>query len=81
LKESHEVAWSREFVEPITLEDGRKLTTLREAANYIIGLPPEIGSLPHWLLAMEALSQVTEKSPTTQARLAFLQAMKSTAQG
>ena len=31
--------WSREFDEPIALPDGRELVTLREAADYIMGLP------------------------------------------
>lgn len=50
------MAWSREFLDPITLENGRKRTTLREAASY--GRAPEIGRLPYSLLAMEALWQV-----------------------
>ena len=73
------VVWSRKFEEPISLVDGRKLNTVRDAAYYIIGLPPEAVSLPHWQLAMEALSQVSESSPTTQARLAFLKALESDA--
>jgi len=69
------VVWSRKFEEPIPLPDGRKLTRLRDAANYMIDLPPETISLPLWQLAMEALSQVTERSPTTLARRAFLKAL------
>ena len=71
--------WSRKFEEPIRLVDGRKLNTLRDAAYYIIGLPQEAVILPHWQLAMEALSQVSESGPTTQARLAFLKALESDA--
>ena len=71
--------WSRKFEEPIKLVDGRKLNTLRDAGYYIINLPPEAVSLPHWRFAMEALSQVTESSPTTQARVAFLRALKDDA--
>jgi hypothetical protein len=69
------VVWSRKFEEPIPLPDGRKLTRLRDAANYMIDLPPETISLPLWQLAMEALSQVTERSPTALARRAFLKAL------
>jgi len=70
------VAWSRTFGEPIQLPDGRTLITLRDAADYIAKLPAETVTRPHWQLAMEALSQASESSPTTQARLAFLRALK-----
>lgn len=72
--------WSRKFEVPILLPNGQKITTLRDAAHYIIDLPPETFRLPYWQLAMEALSQVTERSPTTLARRAFLRALKSDAQ-
>ena len=51
---------------------GRKLTSFRDAANYIIALPAETTSLPDWRLAMEALSLASEGGPTNLARLAFL---------
>jgi hypothetical protein len=73
------VVWSRKFEEPITLHDGQQLTTLSDAAYYIISLPPETIRLPDWQLAMEALSQVTERSPTTLARRAFLKALNGNA--
>ena len=75
------MVWSRKFEEPIPLPDGRKLVRLRDAANYIINLPTETVSLPDWQLAMEALSLVSESGPTTLARLAFLKALNSNAQG
>jgi hypothetical protein len=54
---------------------------LRDAANYILDLPTETIGLPDWQLAMEALSLVSESGPTTLARLAFLKALNSNAQG
>jgi hypothetical protein len=30
------VSWSRRFEEPIVLEDGTKLTTLRQAVEYLV---------------------------------------------
>ncbi|MGY2906487.1 hypothetical protein [Bradyrhizobium sp. URHC0002] len=33
------MAWLRRFYDPIILPDGRKLLTLRDAAEYIIKLP------------------------------------------
>jgi len=74
------MVWSRKFEEPILLHDGQKLTTLTDAAYCIISLPPETARLPDWQLAMEALSQVTERSPTTLARRAFLNALNSVVQ-
>jgi hypothetical protein len=37
-----QVSWSREFEDPIPLPDGRKLITLRDAADYITSLPKGI---------------------------------------
>jgi hypothetical protein len=34
-----ELGWQREFEDPISLPDGRKLLTLKDAAEYITGLP------------------------------------------
>jgi hypothetical protein len=73
--------WQRKFEEPIPLPDGRKLIRLRDAANYIIDLPTETVRLPDWQLAIEALSLVSESGPATAARLAFLKALNSNAQG
>jgi hypothetical protein len=33
-----ERGWQREFEDPISLPDGRKLVTLRDAADYITAL-------------------------------------------
>jgi hypothetical protein len=71
------MAWSRKFDEPIPLPNGQELRTLSEAANYIIALPPEIFALADWQVAIEALGQVSEASPTTLARIAFLKALNS----
>ena len=72
------MGWSRKFGEPILLPDGQHLISLRDAANHIIALPPETVRLPHWQLATEALSQVSEWSPTTHARRAFVTALSTT---
>jgi hypothetical protein len=39
--------WSREFEDPITLPNGKKLITLRDAADYITGLPEKESDLPN----------------------------------
>ena len=69
------MAWLRKFDEPIPLPNGRELLTLSEAADFIIGLPPEIIALPDWQIAMAALGQVSDTGPTKLARIAFLKAL------
>jgi hypothetical protein len=49
------VAWWRKFDEPIVLPDGRKLMTLRDAADYIMGLPKAAFDSPEWQVAITAL--------------------------
>jgi hypothetical protein len=61
----HSSGWSRKFDEPIALADGGKLVTLRDAANYITGLPKKEAALPEWQAAIEALMLVVElRGPT-----------------
>lgn len=36
------VPWSTKFDEPIELPDERKLRTLRDAAEYVLALPPKV---------------------------------------
>jgi hypothetical protein len=40
------MAWSRRFEDPILLPDGRKLTTLKQAAEYVIALPKKEHAAP-----------------------------------
>lgn len=49
-----ERGWGRPFEEPIEV-DGRSLATLREAGEYIAGLPKKEHDAPEWRTAMEAL--------------------------
>jgi hypothetical protein len=39
--------WSTRFEDPIILPDGRKLLTLKDAADYVTTLPKEESDLPH----------------------------------
>jgi hypothetical protein len=41
-----EKGWQRKFEDPIPLPDGRKLVTLRDAADYIMKLPKMESDLP-----------------------------------
>jgi hypothetical protein len=43
-----QVSWSREFEDPISLPNGKKLVTLHDAADYITSLPKKKSDLPEW---------------------------------
>ncbi len=59
--------WSARFDDPISLPDGRKLPTLRDAAEYITA---------EWQAAMEALLLVVQHNgPTIFARIAMMRAL------
>ena len=47
--------WSRHFEDPITLPDGRTLSTLRDAGDHITSLPKAVHEAAEWQAAMEAL--------------------------
>jgi hypothetical protein len=36
------MSWSRRFNEPLKTPDGRALHTLKDAAEYVLALPPEV---------------------------------------
>jgi len=66
--------WQRKFEDPIPLPNGRKLLTLRDAADYITGLPKREAALPDWQVAIEALL-VSRSGPTMLARIAVTRAL------
>ena len=70
-----ERGWQRKFEDPIPLSDGRNLVTLRDAAQYITGLPKEETDLPDWQVAMQALLLVSRSGPTMLARIAVMRAL------
>jgi hypothetical protein len=67
--------WQRKFEDPIPLLDGRKLVTLRDAADYITSLPKEESDLADWQVAIEALILVSQSGPTMLARMAVMKAL------
>ena len=67
--------WQRRFEDPIPLPDGRKLVTLRDAADYITSLPEKETDLPDWQVAIEALMLVSRGGSTTLARIAVMKAL------
>jgi hypothetical protein len=69
------LSWSREFEEPILLPDGRTLLTLRDAADYITGLPQKDSAAPEWQTAIEVLMLESRGGPTMSARIGVMQAL------
>jgi hypothetical protein len=67
--------WQRRFEDPIPLSDGRKLVTLRDAADYITSLPEKETDLPDWQVAIEALMLVSRGGSTILARIAVMKAL------
>ena len=67
--------WQCKFENPILLPNGRRLHTLREAADYITTLSEEESDLAHWQIAIEALKLVARSGPTMLARIAFMKAL------
>jgi hypothetical protein len=70
------VSWDQAIFDPIELPSGRKLVTLRDAAEFISKLPEVGHALPHWVTAIECLTLVAEHNgPTMFARIAMRQAL------
>jgi len=70
------VAWDQTFFDPIVLPSGKKLITLRDAAEYITELPKVEHDADQWQAAMQALLLVAEHDgPTMMARIAMMKAL------
>ena len=69
------MAWSAPFEDPIVSPDGRKLVTLKDAANYITKLPKMESALPEWQTAIEVLLLCSRGGPTMMARIGMMQAL------
>jgi hypothetical protein len=54
------MSWSTEFDAPIVLDDGRELVTLRDAGQYVTGLPKKEQAKPHWQTAAHELLTAAE---------------------
>jgi hypothetical protein len=63
------MAWFKRFYDPIILPDGRKLLTLRDAAEYITALPKSDTMLTISKVAMETLLLVVERQNHYSRRL------------
>jgi hypothetical protein len=52
--------WSTPFDEPIRLRGGGRLTTLQDAADYIMRLPASVQQQARWQTAVENLIHAAE---------------------
>jgi hypothetical protein len=67
--------WSTPFEDPIILPDGRKLLTLKDAADYVTKLPKKELALPKWQAAIEALMLCSRSGPSMMARIGVMKAL------
>ena len=67
--------WPRKFEDPIPVPGGRELITLRDAADYITGLPKNESDLPEWQTAIEILLLASRGGPTMMARIGVVKAL------
>lgn len=55
------MSWTRRLDPPIVLPEGRKLVTLRDAAEYVLTLPEDVQQQPAWQHAADALRNAAER--------------------
>jgi hypothetical protein len=69
--------WSAPFGEPIRLRGGRSLSTLQNAADYIMKLPDDAQQQERWQVAVENLINAAETGGgwLMFARIAVLRAL------
>lgn len=67
--------WSASFDDPILLPDGRRLLTLKDAADHITNLPEAESDGAHWQVAIEALILCSRGGDPMLARVAFMTAL------
>jgi hypothetical protein len=75
--------WSAPFDEPIPLRGGARLSTLEQAADYVMELPENVQQLDHWQIAVENLINAAETGGgwLMFARIAVLRALNDDGQG
>ena len=71
------MSWDDRFAEPIVLEDGTKLDTLRQAIAHLAKFIPKAErNLPEVLMASDIMTKAAEQDgPVEFARIATLQAI------
>jgi len=70
------MSWDKQFREPIELDDGNVLVSLRDAGTYITQLPPAEHDAREWQTAMHCLIEAADYGgPVSFARLGVAQAL------
>lgn len=69
------MSWDASFDEPIALPSGKVLTTLRDAGEYVAGLPKATHSLDRWQTAMGVLIATAAGGPVMMAGIAMRRAI------
>jgi hypothetical protein len=67
--------WNRPFEDPIDLPDGRKMLTLKNAADHIMKLPKAEQKHEKWQTAVEMFMAAEGRGPLMPARIGVLQAL------
>ena len=67
--------WSTRFEDPIALPNGRKLITLKDAADYVMELPKKESELPEWQTAIEVLMLCSRGGDSMLARIGVMKAL------
>ena len=68
--------WSKPFEDPILLPNGRKLVTLKNAADYVMKLPKAEQKHEKWQTAVEVLIMAAEgRGPLMHDRIGVMQAL------
>jgi glycerol-3-phosphate dehydrogenase len=74
------MTWSRRFDAPIALPAGGKITTLRQAGEYVAALPAAEQNEPRWRTATECLISAAERGGIVMlAEIAMRKALTSAA--
>ena len=69
------MTWSRKFETPIEVE-GKVLTSLRDAATFITGLPAKTAKQEHWQFAIKLLIDAAERGGIVMlAHMAMMKAI------
>ena len=71
--------WSTSFEDPIPLGGSRKLSTLQQAADYVMALPEAAQHKAHWQTAVETLIHAAERGGgwLLFARIAMMRALNT----
>jgi hypothetical protein len=74
--------WSRRFADPIPIPNGKSLFSLRDAAQYVLALPPAEQQATRWKTAATVLKMVAETGGNAMmARIGMMKALHHRAPG